>query len=149
MIGQRSTSAIVVFVLFVAGTLILTYWAARRTRSAEDFFAAGRRVKGWQNGLALAGDFIAAAGFLGVPGLIALVGFDACLMATMETAVSKPMQYSVSARSLSRVLGTPTIGAPRSASQWATDNVPSPPMATTASNSLLMLARTCSRPPAG
>lgn len=76
-IGQRSTTAIVVFFLFVGVTLILTYWAARRTRSAKDFFAAGGKVKAWQNGLALAGDFIAAAGFLGVPGLIALIGFDA------------------------------------------------------------------------
>lgn len=76
-IGQTSVTAIVVFLLFVGVTLLLTYWAARRTRSAEDFFAAGRKVTAWQNGLALAGDFIAAAGFLGVPGLIALIGFDA------------------------------------------------------------------------
>ena len=57
-------------------TLAITYWAARRTRSTEHFYAAGRSVTGLQNGLALAGDYMSAASFLGIAGLVALSGFD-------------------------------------------------------------------------
>src|SRR5262249_6274921 len=64
------------FFLFIAVTLGITYWAARRTRTAEQFYAAGRRITGLQNGLALAGDYMSAASFLGIAGLVALSGFD-------------------------------------------------------------------------
>ena len=57
-------------------TLGITYWAARRTKTTEHFYAAGRRVTGFQNGLALAGDYMSAASFLGIAGLVALSGFD-------------------------------------------------------------------------
>ncbi len=57
-------------------TLGITYWAAKRTRTAEHFYAAGRSVTGFQNGLALAGDYMSAASFLGIAGLVALSGFD-------------------------------------------------------------------------
>lgn len=62
---------------FVALTLAITYWAAKRTRTATEFFAAGRRIGGAQNGLALAGDTVSAGTLLGTVGLFFLVGFDA------------------------------------------------------------------------
>ena len=68
--------AIVGFFVFIALSLGITYLAARRTRSAEHFYAAGRNITGWQNGLALAGDYMSAASFLGIAGLVALSGFD-------------------------------------------------------------------------
>jgi len=71
-----NATAITFFFLFIAITLAITWWAARRTKTTEEYFAAGRRLTAWQNGLALAGDFTAAAGFLGITGLISLVGFD-------------------------------------------------------------------------
>ena len=57
-------------------TLIVTYVAAKRTSSASDFYTAGGGLKGWQNGFAIAGDYLSAAAFLGVSGAIALTGFD-------------------------------------------------------------------------
>jgi cation/acetate symporter len=68
--------AIVMFFIFVAGTLGITYWAARRTRSAADFYAAGGGITGFQNGLAIAGDYMSAASFLGISGLVFATGFD-------------------------------------------------------------------------
>ena len=64
------------FVLTIAATLLITWWAARRTRSASDFYAAGARISGLQNGTAIAGDFMSAATFLGITGLIFAHGFD-------------------------------------------------------------------------
>ena len=66
----------VVFLAFVASTLGITYWASKRSRGDSAFFAAGRRITGWQNGFAIAGDFMSAASFLGIVGLISLQGFD-------------------------------------------------------------------------
>jgi cation/acetate symporter len=70
-----------VFFAFVAATLGITYWAAKRSREASAYFAAGRRITAWQNGFAVAGDFMSAASFLGIVGLIALQGFDGFLYA--------------------------------------------------------------------
>ena len=81
-----SGTAIACFLLFVLATLAVTWWAARRTRSTADYLAAGHRIRPWQNGLALAGDFLSAAGVLGVGGLIALGGFDGILFCTGATA---------------------------------------------------------------
>ncbi len=67
--------AIVMFLLFVAITLGITYWAATRTKTATDFYAAGRGVTGLQNGLAIAGDFMSAASFLGIAALVYMNGF--------------------------------------------------------------------------
>jgi len=64
------------FLLFVAATLFITAWAARRTRSREDFYAAGSRITWTQNGLAIFGDAMSAAAFLGLTGLFFLVGYD-------------------------------------------------------------------------
>ncbi len=61
---------------FVAVTLVITYWAAKRNTGAQHYFAAGRSIKGWQNGIAVAGDYMSAASFLGIAGLIAFNGYD-------------------------------------------------------------------------
>jgi cation/acetate symporter len=71
--------SLAVFLAFVASTLAITYWAAKRSRGASAYFAAGRRITAWQNGFAVAGDFMSAASFLGLIGLIALQGFDGFL----------------------------------------------------------------------
>ena len=68
--------SVAVFLAFVLATLGITYWAAKRSRGASAYFAAGRKITAWQNGFAVAGDFMSAASFLGVIGLIALQGFD-------------------------------------------------------------------------
>jgi cation/acetate symporter len=81
-IGTPTASAIAFFLLIVAFTLAVTYWAARRTRSTADFYAAGRSVGPLQNGLALAGDYMSAASFLGIAGLVALSGYDGMIYAT-------------------------------------------------------------------
>lgn len=75
-LGQTNPVAILFFFFFIAITLGITYWAARRTRTTEQFYAAGRSISGFQNGLALAGDYMSAASFLGIAGLVALSGFD-------------------------------------------------------------------------
>ncbi|MRI58030.1 MAG: cation acetate symporter, partial [Epsilonproteobacteria bacterium] len=76
--GKReiNISAIVMFLLFVALTLAITYWAAKRTRTAKDFYTAGGGITGFQNGLAMAGDYMSAASFLGISGLVYLKGYD-------------------------------------------------------------------------
>ncbi|ELO1555928.1 cation acetate symporter [Aeromonas hydrophila] len=69
-------SAIVMFVIFVAATLFITYWASKRNRSASDYYAAGGRITGFQNGLAIAGDYMSAASFLGISALVYTSGYD-------------------------------------------------------------------------
>ena len=68
-------SAIVMFLVFIAFTLGITYWAAKRTKSATDFYAAGRGISALQNGLAIAGDYMSAASFLGIAALVYFNGF--------------------------------------------------------------------------
>jgi cation/acetate symporter len=65
-----------VFAVVVAITMYVTYLAAKRVRSASDFYTAGGGVTGWQNGWAIAGDYLSAASFLGIAGLISLYGYD-------------------------------------------------------------------------
>ncbi|MFO1129255.1 MAG: sodium/solute symporter [Rhodospirillales bacterium] len=79
--GANWTS-ILFFFLFVGFTLVITYWAAKRTKTTEHFYAAGRSISGFQNGLALAGDYMSAASFLGIAGLVALNGFDGLIYST-------------------------------------------------------------------
>src|SRR5438477_9997802 len=64
------------FLIVVGITLVITGWAARRTRTTVQFWAAGRGITGWQNGLAISGDYMSAASFLGIAGLIAFNGYD-------------------------------------------------------------------------
>jgi len=75
-LGEPNAIAIACFIGFVAITLVITYWAARRTRTTGEFFAAGGNVSALQNGFALAGDYMSAASFLGIAGLVAKDGFD-------------------------------------------------------------------------
>jgi len=75
-LGEPNVTAIAFFVLFIAMSLGITVWAARKTRTTDQFYAAGRSVTALQNGLALAGDYMSAASFLGIAGLVALSGFD-------------------------------------------------------------------------
>ncbi|HEY6010120.1 MAG TPA: sodium/solute symporter [Nitrospirota bacterium] len=76
VIGQLNPIAVAFFVLFVLTTLGITYWAAKRTRTTKEFYAAGRSITGFQNGLALAGDYMSAASFLGIAGLVSTKGYD-------------------------------------------------------------------------
>ena len=70
------STPLIMFVVFIAITLGITYWAAQRSSSATAFFAAGRQITGWQNGIAVAGDYMSAASFLGIAGIIAFQGYD-------------------------------------------------------------------------
>ena len=81
-LGGQNAVALACFFLFIGITLGITYWAARRTRTTEQFYAAGHSVTGFQNGLALAGDYMSAASFLGIAGLVALSGFDGLIYST-------------------------------------------------------------------
>lgn len=71
-----NSTAISMFLAFVVATLGITYWAAKRTKSTKDFYAAGGSITGLQNGLAIAGDYMSAASFLGISGLVFASGFD-------------------------------------------------------------------------
>jgi cation/acetate symporter len=76
-----SWTAIVMFLAFVLLTIGITIWASRRTKSASDFYAAGGGITGFQNGLAIAGDYMSAASFLGIAGLVYTSGFDGLIYA--------------------------------------------------------------------
>ncbi|GLW29976.1 solute symporter family protein [Actinoplanes regularis] len=73
------TLTITLFLVFVAITLGITIWASRQTKTATDFYAGGRQFSGFQNGMAIGGDYMSAASFLGIAGLIALYGYDGFL----------------------------------------------------------------------
>jgi cation/acetate symporter len=75
-LGEPNVIAIAFFLIFIVLSLGITVWASRRTRTAEHFYTAGRSVTAFQNGLALAGDYMSAASFLGIAGLVATSGFD-------------------------------------------------------------------------
>ena len=81
-IGQPNVIAMVFFFAFIAITLGITWWAARRTRTTEQFYAAGRSISPAQNGFALAGDYMSAASFLGIAGLVSTTGFDGLIYST-------------------------------------------------------------------
>src|SRR5215510_10496396 len=76
--GSRGLT-ITLFLIFVAITLAITIWASRQTKTATDFYAGGRQFSGFQNGMAIGGDYMSAASFLGIAGLIALSGYDGFL----------------------------------------------------------------------
>lgn len=69
-------TAIGMFGLFVLGTLFITKWAASKTKSAADFYTAGGGITGFQNGLAIAGDYMSAASFLGISAAVMAAGYD-------------------------------------------------------------------------
>src|SRR5579872_5969375 len=95
-------AAIAMFVGFVAATLVITYFSARKSTGSSAYFAAGRRITGWQNGLAVAGDYMSAASFLGIAGMIALSGYDGFLYSvgflvaylTVLLLVAEPLRNS-------------------------------------------------------
>ncbi|KPX33800.1 Acetate permease [Pseudomonas coronafaciens pv. garcae] len=71
-----NVSAIVMFVVFVAFTLCITYWASKKNKTASDYYSAGGKITGFQNGLAIAGDYMSAASFLGISALVYTSGYD-------------------------------------------------------------------------
>ncbi|MCK9380692.1 MAG: cation acetate symporter [Sulfuritalea sp.] len=73
---ETNWTAIVMFAIFVGVTLWITKWAATKTKTAADFYTAGGGITGFQNGLAIAGDYMSAASFLGISGLVFASGFD-------------------------------------------------------------------------
>ncbi|WAL98315.1 cation acetate symporter [Streptomyces sp. Je 1-369] len=80
MKGEHQTLALLLFGVFVAVTLAITTWASRKRHgSAEEFYAGGRLFSPMENGFAIAGDYMSAASFLGISGLIALFGYDGLL----------------------------------------------------------------------
>ncbi len=81
-LGTPDPVAIGFFAVFIAITLGITYWAARRTKTTDHFYAAGRSVTAGQNGFALAGDYMSAASFLGIAGLVSTSGFDGLIYST-------------------------------------------------------------------
>lgn len=79
--AEPSWTAISMFLGFVLLTFFITIWASKRTKSASDFYAAGGGITGFQNGLAIAGDYMSAASFLGIAGLVYTSGFDGLIYA--------------------------------------------------------------------
>jgi cation/acetate symporter len=77
-IGEPAIN-ISIFGFFVLITLVITFRASRNNKSAADYYAAGRNISGTQNGLAIAGDYLSAASFLGIAGAIAVYGYDGFL----------------------------------------------------------------------
>ncbi|KAA9166801.1 cation acetate symporter [Amycolatopsis acidicola] len=77
--GSNPTLNIIIFALFVAITLVIVFWASRNTKTASDYYAAGRAFTGPQNGIAISGDYLSAASFLGIAGAIAVNGYDGFL----------------------------------------------------------------------
>jgi cation/acetate symporter len=69
-------TALLMFIAFILVTLGITWWASRRTKTTAEFYSAGRSITGFQNGWAVAGDYMSAASFLGIAGLIAFYGYD-------------------------------------------------------------------------
>jgi cation/acetate symporter len=75
-LSMASNAPLIMFLAFVGLTLLITFWAAKKNTGASAYFAAGRSITGWQNGLAVAGDYMSAASFLGISGMICFSGYD-------------------------------------------------------------------------
>jgi cation/acetate symporter len=82
VLGQPTPVAIGFFIFFVIITLGITYYAAKKTKTASEYYTAARSITGFQNGLALSGDYMSAASFLGISGMVALSGYDGMIYAT-------------------------------------------------------------------
>lgn len=74
--------AIIMFFIFVVGTLYITYWAAKQNKSTKDFYTAGGGISGFKNGLAIAGDYMSAASFLGISAMVYTTGYDGLIYST-------------------------------------------------------------------
>lgn len=91
-------ASIITFVLFVLFTLGVSYWASKRTTSSSAFYTAGGKITAGQNGTAIAGDFMSAASFLGITGLIYTAGFDGLILAVGALAGWPLMLFIISER---------------------------------------------------
>ncbi|OYQ89533.1 cation acetate symporter [Wohlfahrtiimonas chitiniclastica] len=74
--GGKNWTAIIMFFVFVFATIAITFWASNKTKSASDFYTAGGGISGFQNGLAIAGDYLSSASFLGISALVFASGYD-------------------------------------------------------------------------
>ena len=108
MSAESNSVATILFFVFVAVTLGITYFAATKTRSIRSFYAAGGRITAWQNGWALAGDFLSAAALLGIAGIVASDGFDG-LVYSVGYMVGWPILLLLIAEPL-RSVGRYTVG---------------------------------------
>src|SRR6476620_240119 len=88
-------TTLLMFLAFVSTTLVITYFSARQSKGASAYFAAGRRITGWQNGLAVAGDYMSAASFLGIAGMIAFSGYDGFLYSVCFVVACLPVLFIV------------------------------------------------------
>ncbi|MGL4674788.1 MAG: sodium:solute symporter family transporter, partial [Wohlfahrtiimonas sp.] len=79
--GGKNWTAIIMFFVFVAATIAITFWASNKTKSASDFYTAGGGISGFQNGLAIAGDYLSSASFLGLSALVFASGYDGLIYA--------------------------------------------------------------------
>ena len=75
-------SAIVMFLIFVGFTLGITVWASKQNKSTKDYYTAGGGISGFQNGLAIAGDYMSAASFLGISAMVFTTGYDGLIYST-------------------------------------------------------------------
>lgn len=91
-----SSLALVLFLAIIFLTLTITYLSAKKTKNASEFYTAGGGLTAWQNGLAVAGDFMSAASFLGITGAIALIGFDGFYMSIGNLVAFLFLLYLVS-----------------------------------------------------
>lgn len=99
--------AVIIFIVFVITTLLISYWASKYTVSSRQFYTAGGNITGLQNGTAIAGDFMSAASFLGISGLIYTAGFDGLILAVGALSGWPIMLFLLSERA--RNLGTFTF----------------------------------------
>jgi len=88
LFAEVNVEALVMAAIILAITLGITFWASKKASSAVGFYAAGRQITGRQNGLAISGDYLSAASFLGIAGLIFLYGFDGFLYSIASSSPS-------------------------------------------------------------
>jgi cation/acetate symporter len=98
MTGDFNTLAVCIFAVVLAITLVITRWAAKRTHSATEFYAAGRGIAGPANGVATAGDYLSASTFLGYAGLMYLYGFDGWVIGLAALLSFLPVLYLLAER---------------------------------------------------
>ena len=96
--GDFNTLAVAIFGVVLAITLLITRWAAKRTHSATEFYAAGRGISGPANGVATAGDYLSASTFLGYAGLMYLYGFDGWIIGLGALLSFLPVLYLLAER---------------------------------------------------
>ena len=127
--AKQSTNwiAIIMFTVFVAATLWITKWAAGRTKSAADFYTAGGGITGFQNGLAIAGDYMSAASFLGISAAVMATGYDG-LIYSIGFLVGWPILTFLLAERLRTWASSPSPTWPATASSRRR-SAPSPPAA--------------------